>query len=271
MQRALSESWFCDSIWRMYFSEVWRRKGGTFFSETLFPGVVGNIWKQWRKWVFRTWLSGSSLSVCALCLEYPSLYHIKFLPFQIPGQVSLFSRELYYLYSALTLPVAHIILWSCCRFSVCCLCSCVCLSFWYPGMILGQRLGWNSLVFAPAEYRTWCLELGSACSQVCPPLAHRGHSVQGADRLSVQQLRWLLNPQRAYTENSFWLKPYDQFANKAANIFRESGGGGEPLVFVLQPRYVPWLGIKLTTFWCMRRCSNQLSHTSQVKTANTLS
>ena len=27
-----------------------------------------------------------------------------------------------------------------------------------------------------------------------------------------------------------------------------------------QPRYVPWLGIEPTTFWCMGWCSNQLSH-----------
>ena len=28
----------------------------------------------------------------------------------------------------------------------------------------------------------------------------------------------------------------------------------------LQPRYIPWLGIKLTTFWCTGWSSNQLSH-----------
>ena len=28
----------------------------------------------------------------------------------------------------------------------------------------------------------------------------------------------------------------------------------------LQPRYVPWPGIKPTTFWCTGWCSNQLSH-----------
>ena len=27
-----------------------------------------------------------------------------------------------------------------------------------------------------------------------------------------------------------------------------------------QPRYVPWPGIKPTTFWCIGRCSNQLSY-----------
>ena len=31
----------------------------------------------------------------------------------------------------------------------------------------------------------------------------------------------------------------------------------------LQPRHVPWLGIKPTTFWFTGPCSNQLSHTSQ--------
>ena len=30
-----------------------------------------------------------------------------------------------------------------------------------------------------------------------------------------------------------------------------------------QPRYMPWLGIKSTTFWCIGWCSNQLSHTNQ--------
>ena len=33
----------------------------------------------------------------------------------------------------------------------------------------------------------------------------------------------------------------------------------------LQPRYVPWPGIESATFWCMGRCSNQLSHAARVQ------
>ena len=33
----------------------------------------------------------------------------------------------------------------------------------------------------------------------------------------------------------------------------------------LQPRHIPWLGIKPATFWCTTGCSNQLRHVARAK------
>ena len=33
-----------------------------------------------------------------------------------------------------------------------------------------------------------------------------------------------------------------------------------------QPKYVPWLGIEPSTFWCLGRCSNQQSHPARATT-----
>lgn len=76
----------------------------------------------------------------------------------------------------------------CCRFFVCCLCSCVFFFSWYPGMIFRTETKMEQLGFSTC--RSWCPGAGFRLhSEVHPPGAHRGYSVQSADWLSVMHLR----------------------------------------------------------------------------------
>lgn len=156
------------------------------------------------------------------CLVHPSLYHIKSLPsFPSLGRSQFFQEALLSLLSSSShSPIFT--LGSHCRFF--CLLFYVLVFAFPPGILgwsLGQRLRWDSWAFPPAECRTWCPGAGlSVPSEVLPPPAHRGHAVQGADRLSVRRLRGLLNFQIPWTENSFWLKPCGQCPNNTTNIFQ---------------------------------------------------
>lgn len=124
----------------------------------------------------------------ALCIL---LYHIKSLPsfislgrshFLQEGSLSLFSS-----YPSNSPYLFHGVA---ADFFVCCLGSCVCFSSWYPGMIFGTETKMEQLGFLIC--RMWDL-VSWRWVRLHPPVARRGHSVQGADRLSVLQLRYLLN------------------------------------------------------------------------------
>lgn len=163
--------------------------------------------------VGRTSLSRSSLSFNAL-LPCAPFYHTRSLPsFPSLGRSRFFKEALLSLLSSypfLTSPIFT--LGSCYRFFF--VCSFYVHRFAFPpGTLewsLGQRLRW---MFPPAECRFPGARLRMP-SEVLPPLAHRGHSVQGADQLSVMWLRWLLHLQISWTENSFWLKSCGWYPNK---------------------------------------------------------
>lgn len=155
----------------------------------VFPGVAGNTLNVLME--VRV-LDLVVLFVCT-CLCSPALCTLlaitSSLPFlKIPGWASLFPGSFTIFTQPLSLQQPHFTLCHCCRFFVCCLCSCVCFFSWYPGMIFRTETKMEQLGFSTC--RSWCPGAGFRLhSEVHPPGAHRGYSVQGADWLSVMHLR----------------------------------------------------------------------------------
>lgn len=121
----------------------------------VFPGVAGNTLNVLTE-MYQTWLSGSSLSVCALlpCVSF-SITSSPSLPLY-PWVGLTFCKKAHYLYSALIPPTAHIYSMESLQIFL--------FVVWVPvfvfplgilGWSLGQRLRWNSWAFSSAGCGTW--------------------------------------------------------------------------------------------------------------------
>lgn len=148
MKRTLSGSWFCDSIWRICLNIIRRRQGGAFFSEMAFPGVVGNVLTERN-------VLGLIVLFIFICLCPPALHTLPSItpfPLSLPSFRSLggliFPGSFTILTQLYPSNSSVFTLWNCCRFFVCCLCSCVCFSSWYPGMLLRTETKVGLLGFA---------------------------------------------------------------------------------------------------------------------------
>lgn len=130
-----------ETIWRIYLNIIWRRQGGTFFSEMVFPGVLGTT-SDVLMGISLSDLSCSSLSIYALlpCILFSLSHQVP--PFlQNPDYVS-FSRKLYYLYLAL-IPLGSPVFTELLQIFL----VCVHVFVFPPGILRiswGQALRWNS-------------------------------------------------------------------------------------------------------------------------------
>lgn len=125
------------------------------------------------------------LSVPSCCV-HSSLYHIKSLPsFTSLGRSQFFQEAVLSLLSTAPCYTREPLQ----TFLFVVLCSCVCFSSWYPGMIFRTETKMGQL--GSSTCRVWNLVSRSWAQSALrgpSPLAHREHAVQGADRLFV---RWL--------------------------------------------------------------------------------